>query len=174
MIKFYEDKRKRDYEPHELPVLVRGEGERFREDLLVTLYKETCESWRRLLDIRFKLLAMVPAISFVFIGTLLSSKGWLESVHPASKIALAILSAVATLALYIYELRNSALYIDLGSRARRIEYGLGVHTGQFRGRLIHQNFVVDHKFAVRLIYVAALIAWLICVIALWHPEWQYC
>jgi len=165
--KFCEDKRERDYEPHELPVL----GERRREHLLVELCKETCESRRRLLDIRFKLLGMVPAVSFVFIGTLLSSEGLLKSVDARFRIALAILGVVATLGLLIYELRNSNLYNDLGSRARRIEYELGVHTGQFLGRLKCQNLVVDHRFAVDLIYVAALVAWLICVIALWQPEW---
>jgi len=47
-----------------------------------------------------------------------------------------------------------------------------LYTGQFLGRLKHQNFVVDHRFAVRLIYVAALVAWLTCLIALWHAASQ--
>jgi len=109
----------------------------------------------------------VPTISFLFIAGLLSSKDSLLANPPQLRLALAFLGAIVTLGLFIYELRNSDLYTDLGSRARRIEYELGVQTGLFLGRLLRQNRVVDHQFALWLIYGAALIAWLSTVLVLW-------
>ncbi len=159
--------RLRDYQPHEFPVLTPTPGQLENQVLLLALYKEACQNWRALLDIRFKLLALVPTISFLFIAGLLSSKDSLLANPPQLRLALAFLGAIVTLGLFIYELRNSDLYTDLGSRARRIEYELGVQTGLFLGRLLRQNRVVDHQFALWLIYGAALIAWLSTVLVLW-------
>ena len=50
-----------------------------RESLLA-IYEQVCENWRALLGVRFKLLGLVPTVSFVLIGMLLSSKDWLDKV----------------------------------------------------------------------------------------------
>lgn len=168
MPEFHSDRnRLRDYQPHEFPVLKSPQGRHENQDLLLALYKEACQNWRTLLDIRFKLLALVPTISFLLIAGLLSAKDWLPAIPPQLRLALALLGAVVTLGLFIYELRNSELYTDLGSRARRMEFELGVDTGLFLGRLRRQHRVVDHQFALWLIYAAALIAWFSTVVVLW-------
>ena len=160
------NKRKRDYKPHDFPVLERKEGDPINYTLLLALYDQTCQSWRTLLDIRFKLLAAVPTVSFILIAGLLSSSDKLKIVPRPFLIVLANLGLIVTFGLFLYERRNSELYIDLGSRARRIESGLGVHTGQFLGRLDPQNLVVDHQFAICLIYLSALAMWIATGIAL--------
>jgi hypothetical protein len=160
---------RRDYDVLELPVLDRDERGRIREDLLRALYSETCQSRRALLDIRFKLLAVVPSVSFLAIAGLISATGWLAAIHPLLRVGLSMLGFTATLALYFYEMRNSELYDDLGSRARRIEYELGVKTGQFLGRLNPDpcRWWIDHKISVRLIYSVALLGWIGTAIALY-------
>jgi hypothetical protein len=172
MPEFHDKNRRRDYEPHAFPVLTSTHEQHPDQDLLLALYKEACENWRTLLDIRFKLLALVPTISFLLIAGLLSTKDWPPAIPPQLRFVLALLGAVVTLGLFFYELRNSELYTDLGSRARRIEYELGVHTGLFLGRLMKKKHgVVDHKFALWLIYGTALLAWFITAGVLWF---SYC
>ena len=160
------DTRERDYKPHQFPVLPQTFDPAKDRDLLLALYKEVCASWRTLLDIRFKLLAIVPTVSFVLVGGLLSPTGWFSTLHPWFQLVLAILGFIATTSLFLYELRNSELYTDLGSRARRIESELGVHTGQYLGRLTRQSRWVDHKFALHLVYLSALLVWLLAAASL--------
>ena len=119
MPEFHGDRnRQRDYQPHEFPVLKFPPGRHENQDLLLALYKEACQNWRTLLDIRFKLLALVPTISFLLIAGLLSARDFASAVPPQLRLALALLGMVVTLGLFIYELRNSELYSDLGSRAK--------------------------------------------------------
>jgi hypothetical protein len=66
---------------------------------------------------------------------------------------------LATIALYIYEIRNSDLYDDLISRGRRIEYELGVDTGHFRGRPRPASWLVTHGTAIKLVYLVTIAAW---------------
>ncbi len=74
---------------------------------------------------------------------------------------------LVTLALFIYDRRNSQLYNDLVSRARRIEEELGVDTGQFRGRKKPSNQLINHRVATNLIYGTTLAGWLFALLATW-------
>jgi len=96
---------RRDYDFHPSPVLTTDKGEDNREKLLLALYSEICASRRTLLDIRFKLLAIVPSVSFLAIAGLVSTTSWLANIHPVLRISLCMLGFTATLALYFYELR---------------------------------------------------------------------
>ena len=65
-----------------------------------------------------------------------------------------------TMAIFIYDQRNSQLHDELISRARRIEHELGVRVGQFLGRP-GSHGVVKHDYATTLIYAATMAAWLL-------------
>lgn len=135
-------------------------------EILKTLYEQTCSSWHVLIDIRFKLLGFVPAVSVVVLANLLASEGTAGGLSPAMKIGIAVLGLVATFALLIYDLRNSELHDDLISRGRKIEELWGVHTGQFRGRLKSSNWLIKHDRATALIYGSALIGWALGIFAI--------
>lgn len=127
-------------------------------ELLLALYKEICTSWRELVGVRFKLLALVPAVSLLAIGAILSR----TADNRYIPVAAAGLGLIASVALMIYDQRNSQLHDDLISRARRIEYELGVEVGQFRGRP-GSGRIVKHDVAILMIYIASVLAWIAAI-----------
>lgn len=159
----------RHYDANPLPVLREDIDVRAGKDELIALYEQICASWHVLIDIRFKLLGFVPAVSVVLLANLLSSEGAARGLSSAIKIGVAALGFVATLALLIYDLRNSELHDDLISRGRKIEEFWGVHTGQFRGRLKSSNWLIKHDRATALIYGSALIGWAFGILAIVFP-----
>lgn len=165
----------RSYRASELPALLRRSrqpSER-EEKVLMGLYGEVCGSWRTLTDVRFKLLGLVPVVSGVVLVQLLSGRTQLA---PGAGAGIALFGLVVTVALWIYETRNSELYDDLVSRGRRIEEELGVGTGHFKGRLkpssrylsapLRIRIPMQHDIALNLIYGSSVAAWLLALLAI--------
>src|SRR4051794_37832044 len=150
---------KRHMEPSADPVLLDEVPAGARDDLLVALYGEICTSWRALVDVRFKLLGLVPAVSLVLLAALLSRKAPGEGLSDAGGVVLSLFGLAATVALTIYDQRNSQLHDELISRARRIETELQVDVGQFRGRPGSWRFV-KHDVALLIVYGGTCLAWL--------------
>lgn len=99
---------------------------------------------------------MCRPVSLLAIFQIFSSDQ-IKSIEAPIKIILCILSLIITISLFLYELRNSELYRDLGSRARRIESELNLSTGQFLGRL-NPHGIIDHTISINLIYVSSIVA----------------
>jgi hypothetical protein len=133
--------------------------------VLEVLYAEVCDSWRALVDVRFKLLGLVPALSAVALATLLPRRPAGEELGAAPGLAIATLGFLVTFALMLYDQRNSQLHDELISRGRRIEYELGVAVGQFRGRPGSWR-MVKHDTATLIVYLATLGAWIVAAIVL--------
>ena len=161
-----ESRENRQYDSSDLPVFREVISITSDKDALIALYEQTCKSWHVLIDIRFKLLGFVPAISVLLLVNLLSSEGVAKGLSPVIKIGIAVLGLLATFALLLYDLRNSELHDDLISRGRKIEELLGVDTGQFRGRLKSSNWFVKHVRATALIYGSALVGWAFAILAI--------
>lgn len=162
-----ESRKSRAYGVSPLPTLRDGVRVPPEKDVLMALYGEICSSWHVLIDLRFKLLGFVPSVSVALIASLLSNQGPSQGLSRITKTGIAVLGLIATLALLLYDLRNSELHDDLISRARKIEDELGVDTGQFRGRLKSSNWFVKHDRATALIYGAALSAWAFSILVIW-------
>ena len=126
-----------------------------RQEILALLYGEVCSSWRELVSVRFKLLALVPTVS-VFALVALLTRG-----QPPTAVTVGIccFGSVVTAALLLYDQRNSQLHDELISRGRRIESELGVVTGLFLGRPGSWG-IVKHDIALLIIYTTSLAAWL--------------
>jgi hypothetical protein len=153
---------KRHYKLSDLPSVtetVDAELTAAQREVLKTLYSEVANTWRALMDVRFKLLALVPFVSVGVLVVLLPGTGSKERLHGLPGRSIAAVGFVVTLGLLIYELRNSELYDDLISRGRRIEAELGIHTGMFRGRPNAKHRFINHSTAIFLIYAAALAGW---------------
>jgi len=154
------DRSSRAYKTSDLPAL-RADAPSPPNQVLLGLYEQTCTTWRMLVDVRFKLFALVPTASLLSLATII---GGAESKNfdPWLRLIFAILGLMATVGLLIYELRNSDLHDDLISRGRRIEHELGVDTGVFLGRKAAKGFI-QHDRATSLIYGAAILAWVVAI-----------
>jgi hypothetical protein len=152
----------RQYTASALPALRDGLDPRANRDVLTTLYNQICQSWRQHVDVRFKLLALVPSVSLVALGVLFGGVATpLVGLVSLPRLVLTLLGLALVAGLWIYDTRNSELHDDLVSRGRRIEEDLGIHTGAFRGRLLPRQGWITHGTATRLIYGATLAAWLL-------------
>lgn len=159
-----EERKHRDYDTSPLPVVPDTIQEPAHKEILLSLYSEICNSWRMLTDVRFKLLGLVPTVSAAVLISLLSRSKPDEGLSPFSRIVISIFGLLITLGISIYEQRNSELYDDLINRARRIEQELGIDTGQFLGRIKLSKPWINHKNAIKLIYVTAVLGWLAALI----------
>ncbi len=160
----------RHYKSSPLPTLtdeLQVQPQQQAQEILKMLYGEVCNSWRGLMDVRFKLLGLVPSVSLVILISLLSQNKPAEGLSLTTKTAIVIFGLLVTLGLFVYELRNSQLYDDLISRGRKIEEELGIDTGQFRGRLKPSNKLIKHGVAINLIYGTALAGWFFALVAIW-------
>ena len=152
----------RHYAASPLPALRDGLDPRANRDVLTALYNQVCQSWRQHVDVRFKLLALVPSLSLVALGVLFGGvPAPLAGLASVPRLLLTLLGMALVAGLWIYDTRNSELHDDLVSRGRRIEEDLGIHTGAFRGRLLPKQGWITHGTATRLIYGATLAAWLL-------------
>lgn len=126
-----------------------------RRETLALLYGEVCSSWRELVGVRFKLLALVPTVSVFALVALLAR------IQPPTAVTVGIccFGIVVTTALFLYDQRNSQLHDELISRGRRIESEMGVVTGLFLGRPGSRG-LVKHDIALFIVYTASLAAWL--------------
>jgi hypothetical protein len=85
------------------------------EDLRLD-YQQTCEQFKLLADIRFKLIAFVPTLTGAAISLLSSDK-----VSKESAFVVGILGLFVTVGIIIYDLRNSQFYGNVIARAKFLE-----------------------------------------------------
>jgi hypothetical protein len=150
----------RVYGTSPLPTLRDGLEAKTHRDVLLALYQQTCQSWRHLVDVRFKLLALVPSVALASLGLVLASDGRYDAVPVVLRLLFSAIGLASTLGLWLYDARNSELHDELISRARKIEEELGLHTGAFLGRPAPRSDWVCHDRATTLIYGAAFVAWI--------------
>ncbi|HEX6748861.1 MAG TPA: hypothetical protein VF092_16300 [Longimicrobium sp.] len=157
--------RPRHYASSRLPTLRRPQPQPPEREILLSLYPEVCSGWRMLTDVRFKLLALVPAVSIIAWVQLLKETALNEPPGTWAGVALSLAGLAVTVLLRMYDLRNDQLYDDLISRGRKIEEELGVDTALFRGRPRGVGTRVVHSFALTGIYGVAMLGWV--GMALW-------
>src|SRR5947209_397473 len=74
-----------------------------KPELLMSLYGEICSSWRALVDVRFKLLGLVPAVLAIALATLLARNKPGVGLSAAGGIIIAVFGLVVTLSLFVYD-----------------------------------------------------------------------
>jgi hypothetical protein len=130
------------------------------QDALLKEYDNVTQQFRKLSEIRFQLLGLLPlgtAASAVFLQ---SNTGL---AHQAAPIAL--FGFITTLALFVYSLRNDQHYDELVGRAAELERLLGLHEGSFVYRpgtwqQILPGVHVEHRWPITTIYVGSAALWL--------------
>jgi len=121
-------------------------------------YDQTTKFIHSFTDVRIKMLAFVPTISGAAVGLL-------GDPRPAAElIGISLLGLVATLGIFVYELRNAQLNDGMVQRARELERLLGLPTVQGlqgAGGVLagpsSQWFAHDRGWA--LVYSAAIAGW---------------
>ena len=129
------------------------EGEALRID-----YDQTTKLVHGFTELRTKMLAFVPTITGAAVGLL-------GEPRPAAElIGIALLGLVATLGIFVYELRNAQFYDAAVQRAKELERLLGfptVHGSQGAGGVLagpsSRWFAHDRGWA--LVYSAAIAGW---------------
>lgn len=126
-------------------------------------YEEICSSFRQLTDVRFKLLALVPAVSGTAIA-LMSKDLALFAESPLPRTIIALLGFLVTLGLVFYDQRNSQLYNALVKQGRKLEEERHI-AGPFSQRQPRTLkflglFTIWHDRGLALIYGTVLGAWM--------------
>ena len=131
-------------------------------------YEQTLATYRQLTEIRFRLLAFVPAIS----GAAIVVLGQTGS-DPWAKFGVAVLGFFVTLGIVLYDQRNTQIYQGTIGQAKHLENKLGLETdtnaGLFgsRGELPTQHFFwfpFEHGLGLALVYSTVLGAWVFAAI----------
>ena len=151
----------RSYKSTSLATLQAGFTVDQNKDLLFMLYDQVCSTWKALIDVRFKLLGLVPTVSIALLATILSTKS--DGLTFSGKLLISTLGTLTSIGLFIYDKRNSELHDDLISRGRKIEEELGIETGIFRGRL-NSTGIIKHDVATNLVYYSTLVAWVAAIV----------
>lgn len=136
------------------------------DDRLQLDYRQTTELYRVLVDVRFKLLALVPTIAGAAVGLLGSPR------RAAELVAVGALGLTATLGVFLYELRNSEVHDGLVQRAKELERRLMLPSvvgdtgsgGVFGERPAPSTRLFGlvaamHERGLALVYGAALAGW---------------
>lgn len=136
-----------------------------RTELIRLDYEKAVAIWQQLVEIRFKLLAVVPVVTGAAVSFTESAK------TPALGITLGLLGFLVTLGIISYDQRNTEIYEVLVRRAKLLELRLGVPPllpdspsgGPFscrpgRGRKLF-GITLWHDRGLITIYSATLGAW---------------
>jgi hypothetical protein len=137
------------------------DDDRFRLD-----YEQTSQLYRALVDVRFKLLAIVPTISGAAVAVL-------NRPRPAAELlGVGLIGLVATVGVLLYDLRNSEISFALLDRQAELERALGLQVsvagakpaGLVEGRPRPAVRLLGlppatHGLGLGLVYGAALAGW---------------
>jgi hypothetical protein len=125
-----------------------------RKDIALAEYKEVVTQFRKLTDIRFKLLTYLP------LGTVAAA---LLKDELVKQPAIPAFAFVVTLCIATYDKRNDQHYDELVARAAELERKLQIEHGSFSDRptswLKYGPFKVEHRWPIGWIYMAAASLW---------------
>ncbi|WP_344935111.1 hypothetical protein [Sphaerisporangium flaviroseum] len=144
-----------------------------KNDLLELDYKTTFDAWRQLVDIRFKLLALIPVASVVGVSQDI----------PSGACAAALIFVIG---LAVYEIRNTQVHDALGKRLMDLErmLGDGNADGDQRGfgpfstrpqASLHAFGVLRiwHNRSIGIVYGTSAAAWFWRFVTSWQLDWPF-
>ncbi len=129
------------------------------------VYSALSANLKLLQETRFRLLTVLPAATVGALALITGSAG----IDGREQALIGGLGAIITLALYMYDVRNSALIESMRANGEQLEKQLGVIIGQFvrvdaPKRKVLAIVPAAHREALHMIYLACLVAWIIVAI----------
>jgi hypothetical protein len=136
------------------------------DDRLRLDYEQTTQYLRTLIDVRFRLLAFVPTVTGVAVAIV-------GQPRPAAELlGVGVLGLLATLGIFVYELRNTQISGTMIRRAAELERQLQLPSslgGKSSGGLYAERpgitvqllgfLPVSHGLGLALVYSAAIAGW---------------
>jgi hypothetical protein len=136
------------------------------DDRLRLDYEQTTQYLRTLIDVRFRLLAFVPTVTGVAVAII-------GQPRPAAELlGVGVLGLLATIGIFVYELRNTQISGTLIRRATELEHQLqlpsslgiqqsgGLYTERPGVNIQLLGFLpVSHGLGLALVYSAAIAGW---------------
>lgn len=139
-------------------------------EVMLKDHTATTELYKILLDIRFKLLTFVPTVTTVAVGVLASNKQQ-QIVEKGTTLFVGGAGLLMSLAIIVYEIRNSQIHDRAVHRIKHLERLLGF-TPSYAGissRGMYQErgtgnrfiglFIVQHDRALSVVYGVAVTLW---------------
>jgi hypothetical protein len=136
------------------------------DDRLRLDYEQTTQYLRTLIDVRFRLLAFVPTVTGVAVAVIGKPR------PTAELLGVGILGLLATLGIFVYELRNTQIEGTLIRRAAELERQLqlpsslgsqssgGVYTERPGINIQLLGFLpISHGLSLALVYSASIAGW---------------
>jgi hypothetical protein len=133
-------------------------------------HEKTFDLYTTLVDVRFKLLAFVPTVTGIAVGVVsLGGKG--AETSPGARVVIALIGLVGSLAIIVYEVRNSQIHDRAVHRIAHLERLLGFRPsdpglspqGMFSERGNGGTFAgvlsIRHDRALAMIYGVAVAGW---------------
>jgi hypothetical protein len=149
------------------------------EELRMGEYSEVVGMIRLLTDVRFKLAALIPALTGAAVAVIVGA----DDIDPLTQAVLGLGGFAFAVGIVIYDLRNSQIYNGAIGRATALEaslfdrYGGDDRAGLFGSRADTDDnlnarkrdrflgFHIDHSTALTLVYTATLTAWVWVVLS---------
>lgn len=161
----------RHYHPSELPIFETPINSEDQFNISKELYSQVHSNYRHLVDVRFKLLGFVPAISIIAWVQLLYNLNPSDISNAFIGIVIGLLALRVTYGIRTYDKRNDELYEDLINRGCKIEDEWNIHTGIFKGRirgLERDSFKnnINHHRGTSLVYSTVFLGWILLV--MWY------
>ena len=98
-------------------------------DSIAVDFNSTVDLYKMLVDVRFKLLAFVPTVTTIAVGVVAMD---LDHPSPDRWLTVGLVGLIATMALVVYEVRNSLLHDCAIHRLKHLEQLLGFRPSSLR------------------------------------------
>lgn len=139
-------------------------------EVMLRDHAATTDLYKMLVDVRFKLLTFVPTVTTIAVG-ILSSDGQRNTVANGTTLLVGIGGLLVSLAIVVYEVRNSQIHDRVINRIKHLERLLGFTPsyagrsprGMFsergRGERLFTFFTAWHDRALSIVYGTVIALW---------------
>ena len=144
-----------------------------RNEDLIKVYDQLCQSYRAIDDFRAKLLGFIPLVTGTGISFLLEKVPNIQEISVEMKNLLAavgVFGILITLGLFSYEIFGIKKCAALIKAGQKLESSMHIKNGQFRKRPQNIAHVINEPFAAGVIYPTVLSAWTFFTLAFTCPK----
>ena len=144
-----------------------------RNQDLIKVYDQLCQSYRAIDDFRAKLLGFIPLVTGAGISFLFEKIPNIQDISVETKSLLAavgVFGTLITLGLFSYEIFGIKKCAALIKAGQDLEASMHIENGQFTKRPQNIAGVINEPFAAGVIYPTVLAAWTFFTLAFIWPK----
>jgi len=144
-----------------------------RNQDLIKVYDQLCQSYRAIDDFRAKLLGFIPLVTGAGISFLFEKITNIHDIPVETKGLLAaagVFGTLITLGLFSYEIFGINKCAALIKAGQELETSMHIENGQFKKRPQNIAGVINEPFAAGVIYPTVIAAWTFFTLAFTWPQ----